>query len=136
MKLTDLKPHSNKLTLLHPTKGTPMQTKDGVDVVLNITGRDSQRFYDHQTNQVKKLAKDATDPTPEQFVNMVTEQLAVCITGWSKEVNSFFAGYDTPKGKGAYSHKLVVKLMSDGELAWLREQLDVFLDTRANFFKG
>lgn len=137
MKLKDLKPHSSKLSIRHPITGSVLKTDAGTDVVINVQGRDSQKFYDHQRKQLKLIAKEGPDKvTPDELSQLVVEQLAVCIIGWSKSVNPFFAGIDTPKGKGAYSHRLCVKLMEDGELAWLRDQLDDFLEDRANFFKG
>ena len=139
MKLTDLKPQSSHLTLLHPITGKPLKTDSGKVVKLEVIGRDSQQFFAHQKNQIKNISrgKDLTkDITAENLQKMVIEQLAVTIIGWSDDVNEFFASYDTKKGGGKYSHNLCVKLVGDGELGWLRDQLDAFLDERANFFKG
>lgn len=138
MKLTDLKPQSSQLTILHPITNEPLKTDGGVTVVLDVVGRDSQLFYNHQKGLLKNLTLNTKNDevSPEQLTKMVTEQMAVCITGWDDKVNEFFAGFDTKAGKGKYSHKLCIKLMSDGELSWFKEQLDMFLDDRANFFKG
>lgn len=142
MKITDLQPRTAKFTLLHPLTDKPATTDDGLPVVIEVIGVDSQEFFKHQQNIHRRmrdlhLAAGTTinaELSDEQMDQLMIESLSVCVLGWDAKLNPFFATIDTKKGGGKFSKKLVEKILADERMFWFRTQLEVYINTRSNFF--
>ena len=142
MKLTDFIPHSSTVTFHDPRTQEVLLTDKGKKVVWNVVGRDSKEYVVYQREVFRKLRdmhlnsgvgakKDLLSETVDE---LIIDNLACCVIGWDKSVDEFFAPFDTKKGKGKYSNKLVVKILKKPELNWFREELDEHIAERANFF--
>jgi hypothetical protein len=142
MKITDLSPRSAQFVVKHPLTDEPAVTDDNKPVVIEVIGVDSPEFFDYQQSLHKKMRDAhvesgklaATDISPELMEELMVDSLVVCVLGWPEEANPFFAPLDTKRGKGKFSEKLVRKLISDPRTLWFRQQLELYINSRANFF--
>ena len=142
MKITDLQPISSSFTVRHPLTGEPATTDEGNPVVIEVVGRDSPEFYQHQKSFFKKMRDlhvesglDVNEELPKELMEeILVENIASCVVGWDDSVNSFFAPVDTKKGGGKYSNKLVLKVLGNPNLQFFRNQLDSYITERTNFF--
>lgn len=118
MKITDLLPEAVDLELKHPVSG------ELLGVSLKVVGPDSIQFRTAR-NALIKRKMDGAQSTPEEMIANNDELLASLVVGWSND--EFF--------DGPYSPAKVKELIANPGLAWLREQIDNFTETRANFFR-
>ncbi len=142
MKITDLQPIAAQFQVRHPLTGEPATTDEGVPVIVDVVGRDSPEFYQHQKNFFRKMREmhaesglEATDKLPKEVLEeMMVDNIATCVLGWDESVNPFFAPVDTAKGKGKYNTKLVRKVLRRKDLQYFRNQLDEYITDRSHFF--
>jgi hypothetical protein len=111
----------------------PLLDKKGKPVRLKLLGPDSDVYRDFARAQIRKrLASDAAGTT----------QAVPDFDDIDRETNILFAkltvaweGINSPDGKPVpYDHETALKLFADFPV--LREQLDRFVNERANFLKA
>lgn len=142
MKITDLTPKPGKFVVKHPLTDEPVTTDDGAPVEIAVIGIDSPEFFAYQSGLHKRMrdahiaagATPTTDIDPALMEELMIDSLIVCVLGWDKSVDPFFAPMDTKSGKGKFSEKLVRKIISDPNQLWFRQQIEAYINSRANFF--
>jgi len=114
------------LTLANPITGKLLED-NGVPMTITLAGADSSAFRKKQREiQYSRLQQIAVDAgfDFDSIESDECELLAAATLGWSGLVM---------KGKPLeFSHDAVVELYKSQ--AWIREQVDVFVGARANFF--
>jgi len=112
--------------LEHPVTGKSLE-HDGKPMTIRVAGTDSAAYRNKQRElQNRRLQKIAKGRKPD-FSNSdaeACELLAACTLGWSGIV---VGGDDI-----AFSQKAAEELY--GKHVWIREQVDLFIGDRANFF--
>jgi len=119
MTLEQLKPTTSKMELIHPVAGAS-------GVYLELIGQDSMPFRNKSKQLMKqRLAKGKDDAIDvDQLEKDNAELAAACIVGWDQETF------------GPFSAEQSRAFMMDPELSWVREQVEVFVRERTNFFRG
>ena len=119
MKLSSLLPSSSKMKLVHPTM-------DELSIYWEVTGHDTKAFRDKarefMADQLKNRSKEIDIEKSEK---QDIELLAQCVIGWSDE--EMF---------GPFSTQAVIEHLSNPGLKWIKEQLEVYVQDRQNFFRG
>jgi len=114
-----------KMSVRHPT------TDEEMGIVIMLMGSD----YEEYQEKVYELRQDAVKSAPNKELDKLSRQktkgfllgiLSLHITGWEKiEID----------GKPfKYSKDNAIHLMT--EWPWMRDQVEEFVDNRANFIKG
>lgn len=134
-------PEGAALHLKHPATGEPLFTdpkppqEKGLPVTLQVVCQDSDHFRQFAHAQTDRtLAKQQPAKPGEKAPMRSSAEIAAdedklvaqCIIGWD---NVWYDGVELP-----YSPPNALKLVTD--LPWLREQVDRFAATRANFMKA
>lgn len=116
------------LALRHPGNGSVLKTADEKPISLTVVGTDSEIYRSAMralTN--KRLTQVRRDPvTAEEIESEATSMLANCVTGWS--------GIVLDGQPLQFSKANVVVIFS--RLRWVREQVEAFVNDRANFVKA
>ena len=119
MQLSQLFPLVVPYALVHPVTGEPM------GVVFNLVGHDSKQFREKARN----IFKAKQGKTSEDFIQTENENqdlVASCIVGWNAEADEAF---------GPYTPERAAEIVKMDELVYVREQIEMFVSKRANFFR-
>ena len=125
MNMLDCIPKANAGTVmdvLHPVKGT----KTGIQITL--AGMDSDRYRDFKRNRQNKQLREKGPGalTAEDIEENGLDALAELTLGWNRmPVDSVNLPFTAANVKAVYRR-----------FPWLKEQVDVFVATRANFMNG
>lgn len=129
------------LNVLHPEKRTPLQWgPDGEqqNVVIVLLGKDSNAFIQAEEANRDKTMENMTEgakfSSAEQRLKGA-EILASCTTGWSGIPQGWLDGTDNEQ-PAEFSCANAIKLYMNPGVAWVRDQVDKFVGTRANFLKA
>ena len=117
------------LHLRHPATGAPLFDGDE-PVTITLAGKDSQRYRTAQriiSNRNIRQGRKIV-PTVESFEADAVEILVACTVAWS--------GIEVDGKAVMPTAENARKVYSDPRCAWLREQVDAFIDDRANFSKA
>lgn len=117
------------LHLRHPVTGAPLFDGDK-PVTITLAGKDSQRYRTAQRVNANRYIRQGRKitPTVESFEADMTEVLAACTVAWTCIDLDGDAVPATKEGAR--------KVYTDPRCAWMREQVDAFIDDRANFSKA
>lgn len=121
INLTEAAEIGAELTLEHPVTGEPL------DIVIHLAGTDSSAYRMKQKEiNSKRIMKMARGKKPEFNTTdaEACELLAACTLGWSGVV---IGGEEVEFSKDA-----AISLYREHN--WIREQVDMFIGDRANFF--
>ena len=114
------------LHLRHPATGAPLFDGE-TPVTITLAGKDSQRYRTAQriisNRNIRQGRK--VQHTVESFEADAIEVLAACTVTWS--------GIELDGAAVPPTKDNARKLYADPRCAWLREQVDDFIDDRANF---
>lgn len=115
------------LHLVNPGTGLPLYDGDDKDkpVGLWLMGRDSDLYAKtrHKNVNTALTTKKKSDPKTSEMIEQETiALLAEMTTGWDN------LSY---QGNSEFSRDAVIGVYTD--LAWVREQADIFISDRANF---
>lgn len=121
MDLVQLKPSVAPLEIMHPTLGA-------TGIILNLVGQDTKEFRD----KVKQIAKFATlNKAKDLDIDMLEQQnlelVAACIVGWT--------GLEEDGIAIPFSTKKAFEIISDPAYSIVKEQVEVFVANRKNFFR-
>jgi hypothetical protein len=118
------------LELRHPGTGAPLLDDDEKPISITLAGKDSDRYRATQraiSNRLLKQGRKQT-PTVEAMEADAVEVLVACTLEWSGVV----IDGEPLKCSAANARKIY----TDPRCAWIREQVDAFIDDRANFSKA
>lgn len=119
MQLSSLFPQRAEYELIHPITG------DATGVVFKLVGHDSKQFRDKAREIFKaKQGKKSDDFLATEIENQ--DLVAACIVGWNEGAEEAF---------GPYSERRANEVIKMDELVYVREQLELFVSKRANFFR-
>jgi len=123
----DLSPEGEEMVVTHPATGAQLiDESTGEPVTITLVGRDSDEFRTAQRKNIdKRAAMQKRMMSFEEIEAEATDTLVACTKGW-KHVG--LDGEDLP-----FSAENARKLYT--RYYWLREQVDVFVARRANFFR-
>lgn len=121
MDLNNLRPQVTEMEIQDPA-GNP------TGVVFSLIGKDTKQFRDKfksivKTNTAKKTKEVDLDSLEEQNA----ELLATSIVGWKGLTEG---GVEVP-----YSPDKALSIIKDPELAFIKEQVEEFIQDRKNFFR-
>lgn len=115
---------SRKVELTNPANEAPLLDSDGNPVWIEVHGADSDVYRNamrFHTN--RKMAKKSNKQTMEEVEAATCKILAASTVGWS--------GLGVNGQPLEFSEKAAEKLYL--EHLWIREQVDAFINERANF---
>ena len=121
MELANLFPNRQSLTVIHPITGE-------TDWILTIVGIDSAEFNKSMSVKAQRLIDGKGAQSIEERQKDAAELVAACIVGWTGLSSN---GVQIP-----YSPEKALELISDPSLSWVKEQVETFVNTRANFFRS
>ena len=127
--LLDIKPSVGKFPLKHPVTLEPLTTDEGVEVIWDVVGQDSDEYLLAQQDFLKDLEKmgdKASKMTAVDYKEQTAIQLAKVVVGWDEQFNDFMGG--------PFSTDKVNKLLTGIDQKWIVSQLDLFVSQRRNFF--
>ena len=108
-----------ELTLKHPVSG------DELDATINVFGKDSSVFQNAIKQRAKaQIARKSKDIDLESNEKDSIELLADCTQGWS--------GIAEGSKEIVFSRDAAIALYT--KYKWIREQIDIAIGDRANFF--
>lgn len=117
------------MELMHPIDDEPLLQDDGSKITIKLLGADSKAFRDiskkhsrKRTANMMKTRKKDIDFTPT--LEETCETLAACTVGWK--------GIEANGNAIKFSTDEAYKLYMD--FSWIREQVNIFVGDRANFF--
>lgn len=119
MQLSELFPQTATMELCHPITG------DQTGVVFNVVGHDSKPFREKARAILKSKQNKTTTALDTELENQ--ELVAACIVGWNASAEEAF---------GPYTPQRAAEIVKMDELVYVREQLEVFIAQRANFFRS
>ncbi|MFO1126374.1 MAG: hypothetical protein U1E25_14595 [Methylocystis sp.] len=119
-----------EMKVLHPTSGAVLSQEDGQPIVITLVGEDSERFRRASRASLDRRLKRqsagvSAPPSAEELENNAIETLVACTIGWSGIALDGKTLDCTPENA-----RMIYK-----RLRWLREQVDAFINDRANFLK-
>ena len=117
------------MILEHPATGDPLEQENGDPVVITLLGMDSKAYReknrDFQRERIAKMARNRKKTIDYTMSDEdACELLAACTKGWS--------GIDADGKPLEFSKEAAYDLYMENN--WIREQADVFIGDRANFF--
>jgi len=125
----------------HLDNRTPLYADEGdtktKPVRLLLLGKDSKAYIESEqatrTRSVENIKKRVKYSAPEDDA-LTVETLARCTAGWENIPQGWLDGTndETP---AEFSQENAKKLYSNPGVAWVKEQADEFIGTRANFLK-
>lgn len=121
INLTEAAEIGAELILEHPVTGEPL------DIVIHLAGTDSSAYRMKQKEITgKRIAKMARGKKPDFAASdsEACELLAACTLGW----DGILEGGEEVKFSKESAKNLYM------EHNWIREQVDLFIGDRANFF--
>lgn len=120
------------MTVTDPRTGDPLIDTDGTSVTITLSGVDGQKYRDFQRKlQNRRLKQIGRGPKPKlefdagEMEKEGLELLANCTMGWS--------GIEWKGQVLPFSVENAILIYS--ELPWLKDQVDVFIGDRQNFFQ-
>lgn len=117
-----------KMTLMHPVTQTEMEGDDGKHIFIEVRSADSDEFRKAMRGfGNRKLSKNSKKQTVEEIEEMSCRVLAAATVGWSE---NFKIRGESWKCSEDSAFALYT------EFAWIREQVDAFVNERANFLIG
>ena len=122
-----------RLVLISPFTNTPIKNTKGEEAYIMLLGNDSLVAVKHRraaTNKhLAKRAKLRGKITAEELEDTAAEMLAAQTKGW-KLINFEGEDIDFP-----FTKANAVELYSNPSFSWIHEQVNEFVDERANFIK-
>jgi hypothetical protein len=120
---------AQKVTLQNPVTGETLLGEDGEPIWFSVYGSDSKQFRSAtRAFGNKKLSKGGRGKvTLEEIEETSDKILAASTAGWSGN----FTVYGEPLECNPENAEYVYK-----EFTWLKEQIDAFVNERANFLKS
>lgn len=120
------------VAIVDPYSNEPLKQDDGSAVVIRVLGKDSAAFRkkEHEltarssNRYIRRKGKDVTADDLDVAERDKSELLAAITTGWS--------GIDLGNGPVEFSQNAARDLYN--EHTWIRDQVDIFVGDRANFF--
>lgn len=115
------------MQVVHPVTGVPQVDDDGQPVIIKLIGMDSKLAQDTVKRRAERYmsTKSQKNITVEAATEMSADLLAKMTKGWSGLTEGGEAiVFSEAKAKEIYIAN-----------SWLREQVNEFVDNRANFFK-
>lgn len=116
------------LLLEHPATGEPIE-ENGEPVIITLLGTDSKAYReknrDFQRERIAQMARNRKKTIDYTVSDEdACELLAACTKGWS--------GIERDGKPLEFSNEAAFDLYM--EYGWIREQVDLFIGDRANFF--
>lgn len=140
MNLTDLNfadaaDKGAALTLLHPTKRTPLVFGKSELVQIDLRGQDSDAFIEADNasrERAVEASRNGQKFSAAEADLRGAEILARATTGWRGIPQGWIDGTkdETP---AKFSFENAVKLYTNRGVKWVRAQVDAFVGERANF---
>lgn len=119
--------------LRHPDTGDLLLDNDGEAIGITLTGMDGDIFREAMLKQrrewLKKSKSSRLSPADADFEVETVETLARCTLGWSG------IGLGSEQSL-EFTFENVLRVYSDPDVRWLREQVDLFIADRANFLQA
>ena len=138
LNLRDTSNSGAVLEVLHPIERTPLRTDDGGAVTITLLSKDSDAFIAAdraaRARNVENMSEGAKWSPAEQDL-LVTKTFVACTVGWSGVPQGWIDGTDT-EAPAEFNPANALKLYENPGMRWLREQVDKFISTRANFAKA
>jgi hypothetical protein len=126
------------MNVLHPEKRTPLQWGAGDEkqnVSIMLLGKDSNTFIQaeeaNRDETMANMTEGAKFSSAEQRLKGA-EILASCTTGWSGVPQGWLDGTNNEE-PAEFSRANAIKLYMNPGVTWVRDQVDKFVGTRANF---
>lgn len=117
------------LQLLHPVDREPLLQEDGTPITIKLLGSDSKAYREisreisrKRMNSMARSRNKDVDFTPT--VEQACDILSACTVGWK--------GVIVNGEKLKFSKEEAYKLYHAH--SWIRDQVDLFIGDRANFF--
>lgn len=112
--------------LKHPVTGETLTCDaDDSEMFLEVYGKDSKRYRKVLADLLReKTGKKNSKFSTEQYDELTTEQLALCIASWNIE-------YEGEKPK--YSKEKAMEIFD--KIRWIREQAAEAIEDRADFLE-
>jgi hypothetical protein len=123
MKLQSLLPNVAKLEVIHPTLGA-------TGIILTLLGPDSKQVREKVKGIIRLNVgkKEITGADVDAVEKQGNELVATAIVGWT--------GIEDDNGKEIpYTPEKALELINDPGLAFMKEQIDVFINERKHFFR-
>ncbi|MNS58674.1 hypothetical protein D3C72_916010 [compost metagenome] len=125
------------MLVLHPEDRTPLLDEKKKPVTITLLGRDSDTFIQAENasrnramEQLSKNVKFSAAAAEQQ----TCETLARCTVDWSGIPKGWIDGTDDETAAKLTEESAAALYASTG-VKWLRDQVDEFVGTRANFLK-
>lgn len=126
------------MPVLHPVDRTPLLDAKKKAVVIDLLGRDSDAFIkaenEARSRAVDQMTKGVKFSAPAAD-HQACEALARATTGWSGIPTGWIDGTDN-EDPAPFSYDNAMALYANPGVRWLRDQVDEFVGTRANFLKA
>lgn len=131
-KLTERAESGSNVVIVDPYTSEPIKQDNGSAVVIRVLGKDSTAFRkkEHEiaarisNRHIRRKGKDITADDLDIADREKSELLAAVTVGWS--------GIDLGNGPVEFSQNAARELYNEHN--WIRDQVDVFVGDRANFF--
>ncbi len=126
-----------KMIIMHPVDRVPLMDENDNPASITLLGKDSNIFVKHErdarSRNVENMTESAKWSAAEQE-NAVSESFAACTVTWSGIPQGWLDNTDdeTP---AVCNYENALKLYNNLGLRWVRDQVDKFIGTRANFLK-
>ena len=122
----------SRMTIHHPVTGQPLKDSEGNDAYMDLLSLDSDKAkaYERKLNTSRLAQRVRQSITAEQLEAEHVARLACLCTGWR------LLTLDGSPLEVPHSEQNASELFSNNRMAWLKEQVEAFLATRANFMKG
>jgi hypothetical protein len=128
MRIDQLTPISQELTIRYPDGKFGWKDGSLTDIVLKVVSADSKQFHEVISQHAQAALGREDDLPIADRQRQTAEQIASCITGWQ--------GLEDERGAVQYSRDKATELMQNPELAFVREQVESFVVRRQNFFRS
>lgn len=109
----------------HPVTGMPLKSEGGEPITLTLLGYDSKQFQEYGRLEINRRLNGGAPKvqTAEGYENDKIEALSVCVKAWANIMLDGKVLDCSPANAKAVLARF----------PWIREQVDVFVGSRANF---
>jgi hypothetical protein len=122
----------SRMTIHHPITGVALKDKKGDDAWIDLLSADSEKgkAFERKLTQSRLSQRVRQQISAEQLESEHASRLANLCAGWR------LLTLDGSALDVAFNEANAVELFSNNKMTWLREQVEAFLATRANFTKS
>lgn len=118
LTLKDLRPIEYDLVIEHPATGDPLEG------TVTLVGTENPIYVEQARKLFLSRGSKSIDDLDIERLSLESNTLtASCIVGWDKD----FFGVE-------YTKDTALEIMQDPEYTWLKAQIEIAVNSRANFF--